>query len=71
MQTTQDMTTEYLGDGVYAECGDSNDGIQLYVDNGYGKEQIIFMDVEIIEKFSKYIDRLYDIDEDEPPEEHD
>jgi hypothetical protein len=50
------MKKEYLGDSVYAEIEDGM--LLLTTDNGYGPNNKIFLEQEVIEALLEYVARL-------------
>ncbi len=48
------MEERYLGDSVYAEVQDGM--IKLTTNNGYGANNVIFMDPTVFEALKKYYD---------------
>jgi len=60
------MHKDYLGDSVYAEI--SQGVVKLYVDNGYGPQDEIYLEQEVIDALNRYVQRiktLYASDHDE------
>lgn len=48
--------TEYIGDSVYMEF----DGYSfvIWTDNGYGRQNEIFLEPSVVESFQMYVDKV-------------
>lgn len=47
---------EYIGDSVYMEF--DGDAFVIWTDNGYGKENVIYLESSTIGSFESYVDRV-------------
>jgi hypothetical protein len=53
------MHKEYLGDSVYAEI--DNGMIKIYLDNGHGPSDTIYLELEVIDALNRYVQRIKSI----------
>ena len=49
------MNIAYLGDSVYIEFMPERDGYQLYLNNGGGKENIIYLEPDVLNNLFNFI----------------
>ena len=50
------MTKRYLGDSVYVDAWD--DGVVLTTNNGLGASNIIYLELQVIRFFLKYLEEM-------------
>lgn len=57
----KDSIITYLGDSVYAEWNaDRYDTIKIYTNNGYGPENVILLDKDVVSAFWAFITQVND-----------
>lgn len=51
-------TKMYLGDSVYVEFLKAEGMLKLYLDNGYGEHDSIFLEPEVYSNLIKFVEQL-------------
>lgn len=54
---------EYIGDSVYMKF--DGDHFLIWIDNGYGPENIIYLEPSVVESFQMYVDKVAEAIKDE------
>jgi hypothetical protein len=57
---------DYLGDSVYVEIEDGM--LKLYLDNGHGPSDTIYLEPEVYDALTRYVARLKSIYAEKPEE---
>jgi hypothetical protein len=60
------MHKDYLGDSVYVEIEDGM--LKLYLDNGHGPSDTIYLEPEVYDALTRYVARLKSLYADKPEE---